>query len=147
MPTSSQGELELVKENTDSPFLDTLDEYFFDLMLRSYEVLIEDNKYSLPKLRALFNSFPSTCRHEHKGFLDKYILKIEQNITVDDLWAQFCSYMHFINYKLLKFLIDKSKCESLISDMNTYERDIMLFVKKQVYTILSNVFLNITMKS
>ncbi len=107
--------------------MDVLDKHFSDLVLRSYEVLIEEKGYTVFKLRALFNSFPSTRRHRHKEFLDKYILKMEQNVTIDDLWSQLCSYWHFINYKLLKFVIDKSRCDSLISDMNTYEKELIDF--------------------
>ena len=97
--------------------MDELDERFSDLVSHTYRVLVKDQSFTASDMRLLFSSFPSTRRHEHQEFLDKYIVKMEHDVTVDDLWFQLCSYWHFINYKLLKFIIRKSGCEKLIGEM------------------------------
>ena len=71
--------------------------------------LKKKKNFTVLYLRGIFDSFPSTRRHEHQEFLDKYIIMQTLKLTVDDLWLQFCKYWHFINYDLLKFIIDKSK--------------------------------------
>ena len=107
-----------------------LDKRFSDLVSHAYNVLVEDQGLSVSKIRLFFNTFPSTRRHEHKEFLDKYIVKMEHDITVDDLWSQLCSYWHFINYKLLKYIIRKSGCEKLIKEMKSYKEDLKSFKKE-----------------
>ena len=110
--------------------MDELDERFSDLVSHTYRVLVKDQGFTLSDIRLLFNSFPSTRRHEHQEFLEKYIVRMEHDVTIDDLWSQLCSYWHFINYKLLKYIIRKSSCKKLIEEMESYEEDLKSFSKE-----------------
>ena len=110
--------------------MEELDEHYSDLVSHTYRVLVKDQSFTVSDIRSLFNTFPSTRRHEHKEFLDKYIVKMEHDVTVDDLWSQLCSYWHFINYKLLKYIIRKSGCKNLIEEMKSYEEDLKSFSKE-----------------
>ena len=101
--------------------LEDLDDSFSRLVLRTYENLCKSGNFTVSFLRQRLNTFPSRRRFEHQEFLDNYILKMEHDTTADDLWSQLCSYWHFINYGLLKFIINKAECRELICDMNQYE--------------------------
>ena len=101
--------------------LEDLDDSFSRLVLRTYENLCKSGNFTVSFLRQRLNTFPSRRRFEHQEFLNNYILKMERDTTADDLWSQLCSYWHFINYGLLKFIINKTECRELISDMNQYE--------------------------
>ena len=107
--------------------LEDLDDSFWKLVDRTCKNLCQSDNFNVPFLRRKLNTFPSRRRFEHQEFLDKYILKMEHGTTADDLWSQLCSYWHFINYGLLKFIIDKTECKELISDMNQYESEWRVF--------------------
>ena len=107
--------------------MDELDERFSDLVSHTYRVLVKDKGLTVSDIRLLFSSFPSTRRHEHQEFLDKYIVEMKHDTTVEDLWLRLC---HFINYKLLKYIIRKSSCENLIEEMRSYEEDLKSFSKE-----------------
>ena len=107
--------------------LEDLDDSFWKLVDRTCKNLCQSDNFNVPFLRRKLNTFPSRRRFEHQEFLDKYILKMEHGTTADDLWSQLCSYWHFINYGLLKFIIDKTECRELISDMNQYEIELRAF--------------------
>ena len=110
--------------------MDELDVRFSDLVDHAYNVLVIDKGFTVSDIRLLFSSFPSTRRHEHQKFLDKYIVEMKHDTTVEDLWLRLCSYWHFINYKLLKYIIRKSSCEKLIEEMRSYEEDLKSFSKE-----------------
>ena len=51
-------------------------------------------------------------------------------MTADDLWSRLCSYWHFINYQLLKFIIKNVAHQTLIAEMRKYELDLKTFFKE-----------------
>ena len=110
--------------------MDELDERFSDLVDHAYRVLIKEQGLSVSDLRSHLDNFPSTRRHEHQEFLDKYIVRMGRDVTVYDLWSQLCSYWHFINYKLLEHIIRKSGCKKLIKKMKSYKEDLISFSKE-----------------
>ena len=110
--------------------MDELDERFSDLVDHAYKVLVKDLGLSVSDLRSRLDNFPSTRRHEHQEFLDKYIVRMGHDVTVNDLWSQLCSYWHFINYKLLEHIIRKSGCKKLIKKMKSYKEDLISFSKE-----------------
>ena len=110
--------------------MEELENKFSKLIRCTYDALVEKNKFSVSYLRSRFSSFPSRHRHEHQDFLENNILKMQPGTTADDLWLQICYYGHFINYGLLKFIIDNTGCKDLISDMQQYEEELNRFCKE-----------------
>ena len=110
--------------------MEELENKFSKLVRCTYDALVEKNKFSVSYLRSRFSSFPSRHRHEHQDFLENNILKMQPGTTADDLWLQICYYGHFINYGLLKFIIDNTGCKDLISDMQQYEEELNRFCKE-----------------
>ena len=107
-----------------------LDQKFGKMVTKTYDVLVEEKKMTLSFLRSRFSTFPSTRRHEHQEFLDKYIFEIDHNLTAEGLWLKFCKYWHFLNYNLLKFIIDAIGKDSLVMDMNKYEMEMAQFCEE-----------------
>ncbi len=87
-------------------------------------------------MRSRFSSFPSNHLHEHKEFLDKYLLGTEKEISPDSLWSQLYSYWNFITYDLLKNFIRNAGRKSLGEEMKRYETNLKRFLSEVSFLIL-----------
>ncbi len=110
--------------------MDELKSAFNNLAIKTYKSLVAERKFTLSFLRSRFDSFPCTCLHEHKEFLDEYLLKMECEITADGLWSQLSSYWNFLNCDLLKFIIGTVGRSSLVEEMDSYEADLIKFCEE-----------------
>ena len=81
------------------------------------------------RLRARLVLLDVSQKHEHREFINKHLMKIDQRMTLTDLWARLGNYWDFLNFDLLEHIINKFGSENLKKEMKSYKHDLQSFRK------------------
>ena len=106
--------------------VEQLEDRFLQLTECTYEVLVE-KRIDIHRLRARLVSLDVSRRHEHREFINKHLMKIDQRMTLTDLWARLGDYWDFLNFDLLDHVVSRFGNEDLKKEMKSYKCDLQSF--------------------
>ena len=103
---------------------------FRDLVIGTYRILIHNHvDVDFRCFRASLLALDVSEKQEHKQFIDDHLTKIDPAMTFDDLWAKLSNYWNFLNFDLLKHIVDIYGSEELKQKMKSYEHHLQSFRK------------------
>ena len=107
-----------------------LERKFSDLVDFAYRALLRKNtEDNVRYFRSTFLSLDVSRKREHHKFIHQQLMKMDKEVTFDEIWEKLTDYWNFLNFDLLEYVVDKFHIDHLKQKMESYERDLQSFRK------------------
>ena len=115
-----------------------LQERYIDITSRAAEDM--SGNVTVQKLRYSVLCLPPNLKKEHKTFIKKAKADIKKAHSIDDVLIEVGTHCDFLNYSLLKYVIDLYGSDEMKKEMVAYVERVKVFRKETRLEVFSEVY-------
>ena len=115
-----------------------LQESYIDITSRAAEDM--SGNVTVRKLRYSVLCLPPNLKKEHKTFIKKAKADIKKAESIDDVLIEVGAHCDFLNYSLLKYIIDLYGSDEMKKEMVTYVERVKVFRRETRLEVFSEVY-------
>ena len=115
-----------------------LQERYIDITSRAAEDM--SGNITVRKLHYSVLCLPPNLKKEHKTFIEKAKADIKKAESIDDVLIEVGAHCDFLNYYLLKYIIDLYGSDDMKKEMVTYVERVKVFRRETQLEVFSEVY-------